>query len=341
MGRFQIFTVLAISAFIIFGASYLYCESEFCLNIDAPAKYSGPVEKITIANIGEFSIFNLIAEDRGYFSDRGLDAEMLDYSSGPPAVADLLAGKVDFAVAADFVGVRNIFSNKNLRILAQLNKHYTFEVIGRMDRGIAAPADLRGKKIGVTRKGVGEFFLGRFLSFNGLNLEDVSIFDLQAPDIVSQLNSGKIDAAVIFNPHAYELKKTLRGNAVFWSAQDDQRVYALLYGTEEFLRAHPDIAARYVSALFEAEKFLKENANQAKSILSEYTGYDTEYVDGIWPNFDFTLSLDQSLFLSMEDQARFIIDNSLVSDKDIPNYLNFIYFDALEGVSPARISIIR
>lgn len=337
------FWFLAVIFFVpaVVGSSYFVCKLDFCKKFLDKSEYSGPIDKITVANIGEYSIFNLIADKQGFFEDNGLDVDMIEYSSGPPAVADLLVGKVNFAVAADFVGVRNIFINQDLRIIAEVNKHYTFEVIGRRDKGILTPANLRDKKIGVTRKGVGEFFLGRFLSFNGLGLSDVRVIDLSVPEIIDQINGGEIDVAVIFNPHAYSIKKTLGENAISWSAQDDQRVYALLYSTGSFLRAQPDIAARYIRALFKAEEFLKKNQLRAKMILSDHMHYDIDYVDSIWDNFDFTISLSQSLFLSMEDQARFIMENNLASGSKVPNYLDYIYLDAIEEVMPDRISIIR
>src|SRR5438105_1083429 len=70
--------------------------------------YKGPIEKIAVGNIGEFSIFNLIAKENGYFAENGLDATIHEYNAGPAAVAGLLAGEVDVTVAAEFVGVRNI-----------------------------------------------------------------------------------------------------------------------------------------------------------------------------------------------------------------------------------------
>ena len=128
--------------------------------------YSGKVNKINIGNVGEYSIFNLIARDKGFFLRNGLDAHIAEYSSGPPAVADLLAGKNDFAIGADFVGVNAIFTHPDLRIISQVSQQFSFSIIARKDKAIASPADLKGKRIGVTKNGAGEFFLGRFLNFN-------------------------------------------------------------------------------------------------------------------------------------------------------------------------------
>ena len=50
-------------------------------------KYTGPAEKLRIGNIGEYSIFNLIAKEKGFFAENGIDAEIKEYTSGPAAIA--------------------------------------------------------------------------------------------------------------------------------------------------------------------------------------------------------------------------------------------------------------
>lgn len=157
--------------------------------------YTGPVERVTTGLIGEYAALILIAQDQGYFKAAGLDVTLKDYSSGPAALADLLAGKLDTAMGADFAGVRNSFAGEDLKILAIMSKAEAFDMIARRDHDISTIADLKGKQIGVTRKTVGEFYLGQFLTFNKLSLSDVSIIDLPQPDLLERLK-----AAVLMRP---------------------------------------------------------------------------------------------------------------------------------------------
>ena len=60
-----------------------------------------------------------------------------------------------------------------------------------------------------------------------------------------------------------------------------------------------------------------------------------------WDEFVFELSLDQSLLISLEDEARWAIKNNLTDKKEIPNFFNFIYTQALEEVKPEAVTIIR
>jgi hypothetical protein len=62
---------------------------------------------------------------------------------------------------------------------------------------------------------------------------------------------------------------------------------------------------------------------------------------GYWSKTDLSLTLDQSLVLAMEDEARWMIENNLTADKQVPNFLDFIHEEALEAIKPQAVNIIR
>lgn len=51
--------------------------------------------------------------------------------------------------------------------------------------------------------------------------------------------------------------------------------------------------------------------------------------------------LDQTILMSLEDEARWAMREGLTDKKEPPNYLDFIYVDALEQVKPETVTIIR
>ena len=64
------------------------------------------------------------------------------------------------------------------------------------------------------------------------------------------------------------------------------------------------------------------------------------YVQEVWSENQFTLTLDQSLILAMEDQTRWMVRNNLTVSP-VPNFLNYVYLDGLETVDPGSVNIIR
>jgi hypothetical protein len=47
------------------------------------------------------------------------------------------------------------------------------------------------------------------------------------------------------------------------------------------------------------------------------------------------------LLITLEDEARWAIKNNLTSATEVPNYLDYIYFDALDEVKPEAVGIIH
>jgi NitT/TauT family transport system substrate-binding protein len=43
----------------------------------------------------------------------------------------------------------------------------------------------------------------------------------------------------------------------------------------------------------------------------------------------------------MEQEAKWAIRNRLVEAKEVPNYLDFFYFNALDKVKPEAVSIVH
>ena len=61
----------------------------------------------------------------------------------------------------------------------------------------------------------------------------------------------------------------------------------------------------------------------------------------IWPQHRFSLSLDQTLIVAMKDEAQWMINNNLTSEKTIPDFMNYIYTDGLKAIKPEAVNIIR
>ena len=306
-----------------------------------PYTYSGPVEKISIANVGEYSIFNIIAKNKGYFTKYGLDATVTEYSSGVTSMAGLTSGKVDVAIAGDFVGVHNMFTYPDLRIITEASKQSVWQLIGRKDKGINTTADLKGKKVGLTKSGSGQYYLGGFLTLNKINYSDLIIVDLSPVELEAHLASGQIDAAVVFEPYGYNLLKKLGNQATIFQVQGDAKAVILAFTTKGFIDTHSSVLERYVRALVDADKYVKSNPENAKRILATTMHYDDAYVQHVWPKFVFGTKLDQELILTMEDQASWMMENSMMEKAATPNYIDFIDFKPLETAKPGASSIIR
>jgi len=324
---------IGIAIIIVIGIPVGGCQEQ-------PEKYTGPVEKITVA-AAEYLTGALIyvAEDQGFFEENGLDVTIKGYASGKACADALIAGEADISTSADFVFVSNSYDYTDLRVLGTVATAQVKELIARKDKNITTIDDLAGKKIGVTRKSGAKFLFGVFLTLNALSYEDVELVDLRPPEIVEAISNGDIDAGFTWDPYTYNIKKELGDNAISWFGGED--FYFVLLTKEDWIESNPAAAERFIKSVLEAEDYIKDNSEEAKEFVKNRFDYESDYIDYSWPQQEFVVTLEQAMLITFEDQARWRIKNKLTEATEILNYLNYIYMDALEAVKPEAIGIIR
>ena len=143
---------------------------------------------------------SILADSQGFFKKHGLDVAIKVYESGPVAVNDLIADKIDITAPAEFVFVLQSFKHPDLRVPATICVASDHDLIVRKDRGIARPQDLKGKRVAVTRGSSGEFFLYNYLIFNRIPAESVRVVYQTPYEMVKAMADGTIDAALSWPP---------------------------------------------------------------------------------------------------------------------------------------------
>lgn len=294
------------------------------------------------AYAGDTGALVFIAQDQGLFQKHGVNIVMQEYEAGKLAADALYEGRADIATSADFVFVSGSFVRPDLRVLGTVaTVNNTVEFVARKDLGIVAIRDVKGKRVGVTRKSTGEFFLGTFLTFNGLSVEDVELVDLKPSDIVTAISEGEIDAAVTWDPNVYHIKQTLGDRIISWPGQSGQAFYFVLLSTDEYVRQHPVLVQHFIKSLVDAENYIATNKADALKFVAKRFAYEASYIESTWPKHRFAVVQAQAMLLAFEDQARWRIENGLTDQKEIPNFLNYLYLDGLDAVNAAAVSIIR
>lgn len=304
--------------------------------------FSGKVESITIGSAPlESSALVYVAEDQRFFADNGLNVTIRDYDTGAAAFNGLLDREVDIAVPAEYPLIGAAFKGQEVQAIASIDKVQYFFLFGRKDRGIETTADLKGKRIGVVQKTIAEFYMGRFLALQGVDIGEVKPVNVSLSQSEDAITNSDVDAIVARPPYAIAIEKRLGANGVVWPAQSSQALYALLIGQNNWIREHPEPIKRLLRSLAQAEEYIIKNPAQAKAIVQKRLNFDDAYMATIWSQNQFSLTMDQSLVVAMEDEARWMIGNNLTDAKDVPNFLGYVFEDALNAISPGAVNIIR
>lgn len=279
-----------------------------------------------------------IAEKQGFFANNGLDVTLKPYDTGPSAVGALLKGEVDIAGTAEYPFVHLVLDKEPVRILSSVDRFENNLIVARKDSGIAKIADLKGKRIGVARQTNNAFYLGRLLLLNHIQPEDVVLVDLKPGQFQQAIAGGEVDALIAWQPYVYQIQQAVPGVST-WPAQSSQMVYGLMVSRDAWIADHPGTVVNYLKSLVQAEAYLIQNPDQSKSIVQDRLQYDDSYMNAIWADHHFSLTLDHSLIVAMNDEARWMINNQPVPGVQPPDFLAAIYLDAMNTVKPDAVEI--
>ena len=304
--------------------------------------YDGPVESITLgATLLESTGPAFVAEERHFFADNGLNVTVKYYDVGLNAVNAMLNGQVDMAWSAEYILVGAALGNQKIQTIGSVAKTEFAYIVARIDRGIENISDLYGKKIGVVRETVLEFYLGQFLELHGLSISDVTLVNITLAQSAAVVISGEVDAMVSFPPYVETAQQQLGGNAVVWSAQSSQMLYGLITCRSDWVTQHSDLVKRFLNALSQTDDYMIQHPDEAKVIVQKAMNFTNDYMAVVWSRNQFALSLDQSLVAAMENEARWMINNKLSNQNVVPDFIAYVYLEGLTSVKPESVNVIR
>jgi len=311
-----------------------------------PAKTSKIPSELAKATLGvEASLLPAavwVAENKGYFEEEGLALTIKPFDSGRASFLAMLNGEVDISTVAPTPIMFKSFARDDFSIFSTFVYSYEdVKVIARKDKGITEAADLVGKRVGTPAGTTGQFFVEAFMIRNGLLPGGVEVVDISPSGLPEALKNDQVDAIVIWEPHAYNAQKLLGDMAVQLPSSDVYKETFNFMVMKKFAQAHPEALVRFMKAIDQATDFIKNHKKEAQAIVAARLNLDKVVMTSLWDDFIFDISLDQSLIITLEDEARWAIKNKLTDKTQVPNYLNYIYFDALEKVKPGAIGIIR
>ncbi|MDD1676421.1 MAG: NrtA/SsuA/CpmA family ABC transporter substrate-binding protein [Methanomicrobiales archaeon] len=301
--------------------------------------YPGIPEPVTIGvkPAEDIALF-YIAEDRGFFAKNGLNVTLVSYTTKLQAFSGMQKSDVDFAIISEYPVVAAIFEQKDISIIGSTSRFQDQYLAA--NPGIRTVSDLNGRKIGLPAGTISEFYCGRFLNLNGVRLEDVTTKNVPFLQAGDSLENGSVDAVLIFDGAPRSKEILSEGNFTLWNVQSGQASYDLLVSRKDWVVDHPEDVQKLLRSLVQAEEWFVSNPAGGKAITQKAINRSDADIATIWPRFQFSLTLDQSLISAMEDEARWMIANHLTNATTVPDFRDFVSRKGLETVKPGSVRII-
>jgi NitT/TauT family transport system substrate-binding protein len=197
------------------------------------ASASAETIKIGIQKLeGQGPIF--IAEEKGYFRDQGLDAQVIYFDAAQPIAVGVVSGSLDFAVAGFGAGFYNLASQGELRIIAAYVREApsfqaTAYVISNRawDGGFKSLKDFSGRTVAVMQIGSSQHYaLGLMADKYGIDLKTIHVVPVQSgANESSAVVGGQVDASVV--PETYVKVALAQGQAKLLGFVGDETPWQL------------------------------------------------------------------------------------------------------------------
>lgn len=273
---------------------------------------------------------------------------MRDHDAGLQGLDALLRGEAEFALTTNTpfaVAVlrqrqANAAAYDDLVVLASIaltsGSHF---IVGSSARGVRAPADLVGRRIGVMFGTATHFGWAQFARLHGIADGTVTLVDLPVDQLGEALLAGDLDAVVLWEPFVSQLNQALGADAVLFSTQAVQTVNWLLVTRRATVQQRGALVERVLRAYQRAIAFVIDQPARAWEIHARATGVPLAQIERMQGRIAWDLALDWSVLANLEAQFDWLVTRPSFSASAKPLPPDYLAAEPLARLAPARVKL--
>ena len=211
-----------------------------------------------------------VAEQKGFYRKYGIDAEIIVTGQGGTAgISALLANDIQLVSSAgDLLAAAALRGGDTVMLAGVVNKGLQ-RILTTPE--IKSPADLKGKRVGVTRIGaVSHVVLQMMLQRWKMSPNDVQVLQVgSSPNMLVSLDKRGIEAAVLTIPSMFVAED--RGYRVLVDMADTDIYYlhTMIGSTRNYVKNNRDKVSRFLKGYLEGLAFVKQNRKESTEIVKK------------------------------------------------------------------------
>jgi NitT/TauT family transport system substrate-binding protein len=230
-------------------------------------------EVVRLGNL-KFAHYGAISYIKEIAPSCGIKVEEHVFAKGPDVMQAILAGELDVGATASEGAITARANGAPIFLVAGFAKGGA-RLVARPDVNIKSVADLKGKKVGVTRGGIQEVLLAAELAQNGLTMsdkpgKDVLVVYLAFADLNQALLGKDLDAIMQSEPQSSQAIN--KGYGVEVMKPYDTPIGApvrTLVMTEKFYNEKRPVAEKFMRCFVQATKTFIDNKALAEKYVRE------------------------------------------------------------------------
>jgi sulfonate transport system substrate-binding protein len=216
---------------------------------------------------------SLVLKDKGILERElakdGITVRWVQSLGSNKALEFLSAGSIDFGSTAGAAALIGKINGNPIKSIYVYSRPEWTALVTRKDTGIAKVADLKGKRVAVTRGTDPHIFLVRALQEAKLTEKDVKLVLLQHPDGRTALERGDVDAWAGLDPLMAAAE--IESGAPLFHRNAGANTWGILNVREAFAKENPALVGKVLKAYEEARAFALANPAELTRTLIEYT----------------------------------------------------------------------
>ncbi|QUS35715.1 ABC transporter substrate-binding protein [Falsirhodobacter algicola] len=307
----------------------------FALALLPTAALADPITFAWSPNVQTPQVDMALAND--YFTEAGLDVQLVPFASGREAFEALLGGQVDIAFMAEFPAATGALTGQDFAIVADLSRYTGSRIIGNAP--IASAADLAGKRIGTTLGTNVDYFLSTVLKDAGIQAE---VINAAPGDLVPALVRGDVDAIVPF-PTFYAGAADALGDHYSELRPGGYAPHYVLSATPEMTDARAEELTAFLGALVKADADVAADPAKAAAIVSDNLegNVTAQSLQAMWTDMEFGTILAPDLLDLLVDEGTWIAAQGVVK-ADAPTASTiapYLIEAPLAAVAPTAVTL--
>ena len=213
----------------------------------------------------------MLAYEAGLYEKYGLDAKLIEFSSGTDLIKGIVGGQLDIGV----LGFSNAFTwvsrGADLKIVGGAQRGY-HSLLVRNDSGIESVADLKGRNLASQKQGsTADIVLkGVMLDNAGITPDDLNIMGVAPAVAVQSLVGGRVDAAFLFEPYDRIARLVAPVKQIYEIGEVWPFPCMVVITSAETLEKRKDVLWAALDAQREAIDMLENKPAEAAPLITDY-----------------------------------------------------------------------
>jgi sulfonate transport system substrate-binding protein len=232
------------------------------------AAQAEPVTKLRI-DYASYNPVSLVLKDQGMmeaeFAKDGITIEWAMSAGSNKAVEGLSNNTLDFGSTAGAAALLARAAKVPLKSIYVFSRPEWTALVIPGNSTLKTVADLKGKKVAVTKGTDPHIFLLRALENAGLSDKDITLVPLQHADGRTAMEKGEVDAWSGLDPMMAQAE--LGSKAKFLFRDPYLNTYGVLNVREDFAEAHPELIERVLRTYEKARQWAIQNPDGLRAAL--------------------------------------------------------------------------